>query len=162
MKEENYDFLTPDKRFLDEECVHQPALFFKWSEKASKAELKLGQAKRNLLVVQADVAKEIRKNPSKYGLKENPSEASINSLLPTQPKVRDATDDIETAQYNLNLMYGVVKALEQRKSMLEILEKQEARAYFATPKVSVGEKAEAVDRIRKQIIREKTHKQLEE
>lgn len=126
--------LEIDKYSLDSECVGQPQKFMAWSEKMAEATAERDRADQNLEVVKAQVEQAVRKDPDAFGL-DKVTEGSIKSAVTIHPEVQEANERWIQAKYNASILMSAKDAMEQRRSMLEILIKLFLSGYWADPKV---------------------------
>lgn len=158
----DYDaIISIDKRLLDEECLLQPKLFLKWSNELTHVNSKLKEAKKELKVIAAELAKKMRLNPDLYGLKNNPSEVSINSVMDLQKEYQEQLDMIAVREYDVDMLENVRQALLDRKKELENLVQLHGQQYFSAPKISTDD-AHGILEERKRMARFKTHHKIEE
>lgn len=130
------DFLAIDELRLDQECIKQPQLYFTYAQQAADARRELDECKSVLDVASAELSKEIRKNPTKYGLNDKPTEASINSTISLQKRYREAHDAIVDASHRVAVLGAAVTALEHRKRALTLLVNLKGQEFYSEPKVS--------------------------
>ena len=123
-----------DENALDVEFLEQPALMVKYSTKLAEARLEKDLAKEELDIVKSDLDLDIRDNPENYDLKKV-TEGAITSLILTDEKYIKAQKRFNEANYEVNVLFGVVSAIEARKSALENLVKLHGQQYFAGPSV---------------------------
>ena len=121
-----------DTEQLDLEWVKQPQLYHKYLEEAIFARDARDRAKQRRDVVAAEVGKDIRANPSKYGL-DKATETAITTLIPTAPAYKEAIETYSQACLEADLVQAAVSAIEMRKSALENLVRLHATSYFAGP-----------------------------
>jgi Glu-tRNA(Gln) amidotransferase subunit E-like FAD-binding protein len=131
-KAKDKDLFDIDKFDLDEEWVHQPLLYRKYARMLAKASKAVEKSKGALAEARAETSKRIRKNPVKYGYKKATEEIvkTGHVLLPTYKKTLDA---YIKAKYRFDLLMGIVKMLDHRKSALERLVNLHGQNYFSRP-----------------------------
>lgn len=130
---EDMSILEPDENDLVREWHRQPKLFFEHARMLAKARGDLDRAEAELKVVKAEIDRKIRDNPTKYNLAEKPTEASITSTVFLQRDHKQAQSKVIALQEKVNLLYGLVQALDHRKAALENMVKLHGQSYFATP-----------------------------
>lgn len=129
---------------LEENWRDQSRLYMKWSEKWANAVEERDNKKRGLDLL-------IRDFPDKYGLKANPSEASVKAKVETDEEYIKITKKI-------NFLASVKTAFEHRKQSLEGLTKLFIAGYFTIPNLP-RELKEALKNRAKEAIKEE-RKQL--
>jgi hypothetical protein len=125
--------IDPDK--LDEEWIKQPRLFHKYAKRLADAKDAFARAKSLLEVVMADAAKDIRDNPSKYGITKV-TEGAVEVRVLLHKKVEEARDKMHAAKHRVDVFEAAVSALEHKKRALENLVTLHGQNYFSTPRVS--------------------------
>ena len=126
--------MSIDDSALDVECLEQPKLMMKYTAKSAQVKMERDQAKELLDVVRADMDKEIRTNPDKFGI-EKLTETVVSNTILTTPAYKTAMKNFLEAKYEADVVAGAVAAIEQRKSMLEALIKLHGQSYFAGPSI---------------------------
>jgi len=135
MKESDYELdMEIDADELDVECLNQPALMLKYSTKLAQALQVKDLAKEALDYMKAQIDKSIREDPEKYGLAKITETAVANAIL-EEKQYRDSVSKVTKASFEVNVVQGAVRAVEQRKQMLENLVKLHGQSYFAGPSV---------------------------
>jgi len=125
--------ITIDPDGLDVEWLRQATLMMRYAQLSAKARRTLDLAKERLELVKAQLDSEIRTNPEKYGLTKV-TEGAVASTIITHDKYKDASDALIEAQFQVNITFGVVKAIDGKKEALENLVKLNGQQYFAGPK----------------------------
>ena len=140
----NYeDDIKIDETALDVEWLNQPRLCLKYSQELAEAKKEVDQAKEKLDVIRADLDKEIRNNPKKFGM-EKITEGAIQSNIVIHNLFRTAETRLTEAKYKSEMIRAAVSAIEHRKDALENLVKLYGQQYFAGPKVPRDLSAEAL------------------
>jgi len=147
MKEQDFNFLSPDINRLDEEWILQPKMFHEWAVRLERANQKVERAKASLDIIRADLDNQIRQAPEKYKAPERLTEAFISSTILRQNKYQEGARLLEKAIYKAGICKATVSALNQRKSALENLVVLWSRDYFASPKAKEGTE-QVVDKMR--------------
>lgn len=132
---------------LDKECVRLPSDYLKFAHKAEDAKFEVSEAKAALDVVEADLSKEIRGDPEKYGI-ENVTEKAITAAITSHSKYRAAQRELNNAQHRSGLAQAAVWAMEHKKRALSLLVDLHGMGYFASPRFSRKGK-EAVEEMSK-------------
>ena len=131
-KAKDKDLFDIDKYDLDGEWVNQPLMYRKYARMLAKASRDVEKSKGALAEAKAEASKRLRKNPVKYGYKKSTEEIikTGHVLLPTYKR---ALDVYIKAKYRFDLLMGIVKMLDHRKSALERLVNLHGQSYFARP-----------------------------
>jgi len=159
----NYeDDIKIDETALDVEWLNQPRLCLKYSQELAEAKKEVDQAKEKLDVIRADLDKEIRNNPKKFGMEkitegaiqsnivihdltlDSPLCNFIQSNIVIHDLFRTAETRLTEAKYKSEMIRAAVSAIEHRKDALENLVKLYGQQYFAGPKVPRDLSAEAL------------------
>lgn len=119
---------------LDLEWLDQPSLMMKYALEAANARKILDRAKDKLDIIVAQLDREIRLKPSKFGL-DKITEAVVEHTILLQPKRQEASEAVIKAKYESDMAYAAVKSIEARKDALENLVRLHGQQYFAGPKV---------------------------
>jgi len=135
MSEENYkEDVAIDPDALDVACLNQATLMFNYSQKVAEARRLMDKAKFKIDIVRAECIAEIRKDPQAFGM-DKFTEKGAETLVETLEDVQNINDDYLSLRYDYDVLSAAVKALEQRKSMLEKLVTLHGASYFAGPSV---------------------------
>lgn len=130
--------LRIDLEALDETCLTQSEIFWKWSERARMARSWMERREQALEIVKAEVEGKIRKNPSKYGVEPGPrggvTEGAISNAISLNKVVRKATLRYLNARNDSQMFTNAVSALDYKKRSLEGLITLHGQQYFAGPK----------------------------
>lgn len=124
--------ITIDETALDVEWLNQPKLMMRYGKLSAKAELSVSVAKQNLEVTKAELDKEIRSNPEKFGIEKMTETAVANTII-SNPEYKDAMETYNTAVYELSMAKAAVRAFEHKKEALENLVRLFGQQYFAGP-----------------------------
>lgn len=126
--------LAIDNTQLDREWAKQPKLYHEYATQSAEVRRVLDEKEAEFKVAKAEVDKRIRTNPTKYGLSEKPTEASIASTILLQKKYLKAQNEVILAQYDVNIIDAMVRSLDHKKSALENMVRLHGQDYFSTPK----------------------------
>ena len=126
--------LRIDETALDVEWLDQAMLFMRYARHAAEARKTFDETKQELDIVRAEIDKDIRENPDKYGL-EKVTEGAIQSTLLTNKKYWAANQKVLDAKYEFDMASNAVSAFNMRKEALENLVKLNGQQYFAGPQV---------------------------
>ena len=121
-----------DENMLDVELLGQASLMSKYSRMLAEAIRDRDIAKESVELMKAEINLDIRKDPLKYKL-EKVTDNSVAAAILMEQDFQDAQNEYNEANYQYNVMLGVVKATEHRKSALENLVKLNGQNYFAGP-----------------------------
>jgi len=123
-----------DESALDVEWLKQPSLMYTYSKNLARRRKELDEAKQNLDVAKAEADKEIRTNPTKFGL-EKTTDAVVTNAILIHPDYKEAYTTYLEAKFEVDIAQSAVNAFEQRKAALENLVRLHGQQYFAGPKV---------------------------
>lgn len=119
-----------DKFNLHLSAEDQPGLYAYWAEKAADAR-KLSEGLENKLKLEeATVATRLR------GTLEKVTEGKIAEGVATDPGVIALKEDLVQADHERNLAEAAVRALDHRKSMIEVLSRLWTASYYGDPKTN--------------------------
>lgn len=131
----NYeDDIRIDESQLEMEWLEQPTLMFKYAKLVADFRRKFDLAKEELDLVKADLDKEVRTNPDKFGI-EKITETVVSNTIIALKKYRDTNEKLLNAKYDLDVAQAAVVSISQRKDALENLVRLHGQQYFAGPKV---------------------------
>jgi hypothetical protein len=125
--------ITIDQAALDQEWLRQPSLFGDYAEAKAEAEKAADEAKEYRDLIEARLDKEVRSNPSAFGL-DKVTDKAIGVVVSTHPDFQKAVAALIQARYELALISGALEALRHRKSALENLVVLHGQNYFSTPR----------------------------
>src|SRR5690349_13171684 len=112
MKEANYFEL--DKNVLDEEWVLQPKLYHEAATRLADARRDWEYAKTQAEIASAEVAKEVRDYPLKYGL-EKVTEPAVKEAITLSKRAREAELAVVEAKHAQDICQAEVDTLDHRK-----------------------------------------------
>ncbi len=131
---EEEDFYGIDLDRLEEECVRQPELIYKAVMELAQARKDLEQAKVDLELTGAELDRDIRRNPARFGL-EKVTETVVEKTVTWQVQYQNAQRTLLDAKHAVDVLQAAVTALEHRKKSVELSVQLWAMAYFGEPKV---------------------------
>ncbi len=136
MADENDSILAIDKDRLDVEWLNQPLNFYKFSKRLAKKRALADEAKGNLDLVEAEVDKDIRANPRKYGFGKDDrvTESAISAAKKESEEYQAALKQLNEAKYEVDLAFAMVTAMSHKKDALENLVRLHGQDYFASPR----------------------------
>lgn len=125
--------LEIDLNNLHGEWLKQPVLYSQYAEAAAEASRQKDDTRNKLEVIRAQLDLEIRSNPGKFELGKV-TEAAVANVVLLQREYQEALGKYYQAKYELEILNGVVKAFDQKKTALENEVRLWAGQYFAGPK----------------------------
>ena len=123
-----------DEDALDIEWLNQPRLMLKYSKISAEAKMEMLLRKENLDLVKADLDKEIRSDPEKFGVVKI-TETAVSNTIISHKLYKEANTAYLQAQYEADIAKGAVSAVEHKKDALENLVRLFGQNYFAGPQV---------------------------
>lgn len=123
-----------DEDALELELLEQPSLVAKYSRLLAEAKRDRDLLRENLDLVKAEINLDIRDNPTKYKL-EKLTVDSVNACILMEDDFKKAQKDLNDSSFEVNVLTGVISAIDHRKSALENLVKLFGMDYFAGPAV---------------------------
>lgn len=133
-KEEFEQDIEVDPLQLDVQAALQGENFFKWAERSAKARKKVNDLELDLKIIKSELSDKLRRNPSKYGM-DKATEVGIQNAIRLIPRYREANEALIAAKLESELLDVAVKAMEQKKRMIEVLITLHGQSYFAGPSV---------------------------
>lgn len=125
--------LSIDRLRLDEEWLTHSEMVYAAAKKAADAQFSLDQAKAAFERECAELAKDMREDGPKYGLKDNPSEKSIDSAMPLEPGYKAGQRALNEAKHQLALANSLVNSFEHRKRALSLYTELHLKQWRADP-----------------------------
>lgn len=150
-----------DETALDVEWLEQPSLMMKYARTSSHARMILDQKKEALELVKAELDREIRTNPSRFGI-EKVTEAVVTAAIISHADYKEASDALISAKFESDIAQGALKAFDARKDALENLVKLHGMQYFAGPKMprDLSQERERIQRDVNKSIAQKMRKRI--
>jgi len=130
---------------LDVEWLEQPKLMMKYTKKLAELREKRDLIKEELDLTKAELDREIRESPADFKLEKINNDVVANTIL-TVEDYQKGSRKLIRANYEVNVMMGIVQAVEQRKQALENLVRLHGQQYFAGPTVPRDLKEEMENR----------------
>ena len=142
-----------DRNHLDDECVKLPSDYLRFAFLSAEAKRDVAEAKATLEVVQAEVGKDIRMRPDRYGI-EKVTEAALQGIVITTKRYKEAQAAYFRAQHDAEICQAVVWALEHKKRALTLLVDLHGMGYFSDvrPRTPEG-RDEAKEMVRRRVRR---------
>ncbi len=123
-----------DENELEVELLEQPSLMARYSRLLAEAKRDRDLAKENLDLVKAEINMDIRDNPENYKL-EKVTESAIAACVLMEDDFKNAQKQLHEAEFEVNVLQGVLNAIDHRKSALENLVRLYGLNYFAGPSI---------------------------
>ena len=121
-----------DEQALDVEWLEQPRITLQYAKWVADMERKKDRAKERVEVVKAELDKDIRSNPNKYGLAKI-TEGAVQNTIILQPEYREAQEAYIEAKHESDIAKAAMRAVDTKKATLENLVKLFGLSYFAGP-----------------------------
>lgn len=132
-----------DENALDKEWVLLPKTYYEWALKLADARLTYAEKKAMVEVVEADVDKLIRTDPSKYGV-EKVTESLMAKLVATHSQTENAVRELNQAKHQMDILQAAMDAFECKKKALESLVFLQGMNYHSAPKAKGPQASEAI------------------
>jgi hypothetical protein len=125
--------LKLDVTELDRATLDQPALYGEWAQKWAEAVFERDKLKEQISAMKALVDEDIRSRPRDYGweLEKNPTETWVANQAILHKDVKELSDKLLEAQYNVNMMTVAKEALDHRMNSLRIMTELYKGNYFS-------------------------------
>ena len=130
-----------DVRDLDRAALDQTIIFKKWAEKWASAVYERDKVKDKIKAKRADLAKQIRANPDKFGGQDGKkiSESWLNSMLDYHDNILSLEEELTNAQYNMSMMQIAKEDCEQRsRSINQLIDLYKGQYFAASSRGSVS------------------------
>jgi acetoin utilization deacetylase AcuC-like enzyme len=150
MVEETMSDFAIDKNRLDEECIKQPELMSHYGRKLALAKKSLTEIMEAFEAYKTKMSSRIRDEPGKYKVYKV-TEGAVTTALKNQEKYREFANRVEEAQYELDLAWSDIHAIQSKQQSLTDLVKLHGQNYFS----EVATTKEGVDSILKDKARRK-------
>ena len=119
-----------DKLNLHVAAEEQPGLYAHWAERSADARKRAEGLENKLKLEEATVATRLR------GTLEKVTEGKIAEGVATDPEVIRLKEELVEADHERNLAEAAVRALDHRKSMIEVLARLWTASYYGDPKTN--------------------------
>ena len=126
--------ITIDPDALDTEWLQQPRLMLKYCKISAQQEMEYELAKENLDLIKADLDKDIRSDPEKFGITKL-TETAVSNTIISHALYKEASKAVIQRKYEWGVSKGAVKSLDHKKDALENLVSLFGKQYFAGPKI---------------------------
>ncbi len=128
------DLFNLDENLLDKEWINQVAHFFKYARKLARARKGHEEAKADLAVTEAELARDIRASPEAFQLPPKPpANDVVEKTILLRVEHTRARDAVIIAKHRVDVLQAYVDALDHRKKALENLVHLRAMNYFSEP-----------------------------
>jgi capsule polysaccharide export protein KpsE/RkpR len=131
-KKEDNSILKIDLLNLEEEWANQPELYKEWADQLALARKEHEEAKAALEVAKAEASNDIRKHPKAFDL-DKVTEKAIELLYPSHEDYMAAQQKVIDAKYAMDMLQGMVTALDHRKKALEKEVDLHGQGYYSVP-----------------------------
>lgn len=136
MSEANGERVRPiteiDPLKLDEEWINQPKKVEKYARRLTEAKFDLAEAKAQLDATAAELAFKIRSKPTRYGM-DKVTDQKVKDAIILQDEYQEALRNYNGLRKTVDLLEGIMTALEHRKKALENLVYLHGQSYFSAP-----------------------------
>lgn len=159
--------LPIDQFALEKECREQPIFYQEVGEIYAEVRKEAKKVKSNFGHVKAELERNIRSEPAKYGISKI-TESAIQAAIVLQTEYANAETELFDAEEVADNLSVLLESAAQRKSMLRELVSLFVRSYYAD--VSLGKEAKEVGEVsdsqivaaRKSSAAERAREQVEE
>jgi len=124
------DIQKVDKFRLDEEWEEQPKLYLDHSDQLATAQHTLDVYEADLELVMAELDRDIRREPDKFGI-EKITETVVKNAVILSKQYQSANRKVIEARFRVNQLKGVLTGLDHRKKALEGLVYLHSAGYYA-------------------------------
>jgi hypothetical protein len=124
--------LAIDQYNLSEEWLDQALKYAEWAEEAVDASFEYDKAKEKFELTRAEIEKEIREDPGRFGLIKATEGAITNAIL-NDPRYQESSSMLLETKRNWKIMEIAREAFEHRKKALEKLTDLYLNKYYAEP-----------------------------
>jgi hypothetical protein len=124
---------------LEENAAEQVTMIRAATRQLAGLRRKHAEAKNAQELIEAQLKRAIRSNPSVYGVKDGKiTEGAVTETMIVSPKYQEAVKAVIAAKYDVDLCEGLIQSLEHRKRMIEKEVDLWQHSYFAKPNVSAN------------------------
>lgn len=131
-----------DESALDLEWLDQPQLFMKYASHSAEKSMELDLAKEALDLEKAELDRQIREDPERFGIPGKLTETIVTNTIITQPGYKKALKKVNEARFEYEISRAAVSAMHTKKDALENLVRLHGMQYFAGPRMPRDIKAE--------------------
>lgn len=133
---EEQDFLEIDPLALDTAWLKQPGKYASVARMLAEARAELDACKNAMTVVEAEVAQKVRTNPTRYNI-DKVTEKAVSDAVLVHSRMKQAQKEFFEAKHEVDLLAGLLQALEHRKDALNAITKLWLAEYFGSGPGSV-------------------------
>ncbi len=144
---------------LDLEWLRQPELIWKYSKELAEAQFELDKLDEKISVITAEKELAIRTSPEKFGL-EKVTEGALKTVLQSDKELAGLRDTFNEKKFEINILSGALKALDNKKKALENLVVLHGQNYFAGPSTPLDINRESIRQNNKEIAMEKIKEKI--
>lgn len=133
--------MTLDVQDLDRAALDQPRIFEKWGKEWADALHERDVVKDKIKAKRAELAKQIRKDPEKFGAQDGRKIAEnwLNSVIDYHDDTLALEKELTEAQYVVNMMQIAKDDCEQRsRSINQLVELYKGNYYSASSRGSIS------------------------
>ncbi len=131
------EFFRIDQHRLDEAWTNLAPTFYEYSVKLADAREEHERAKARLDVVEAELDRDIRRNPIEYGV-EKITETVVKQTIILSKKYQRANEEVIIARHDMAICEACVDALDHKKKGLESMVYLHSQGYYAEPRPPKG------------------------
>jgi len=124
-----------DDTCLDIEILDQPELVLKYTQLCEDAKKEVDEEKEELDLLAAQIDYEVRSDPKKFGIEIKLTETVVLNTIKQAEEWQAKNKIYLTSRHTYGILKGAIKAVEHRKTSLELLVKLYNSNYFAGPSV---------------------------
>lgn len=142
---------------LEEVAEESSTIYLYWSEQAAEKRAEVSKVKERVALMEAETDSQIRATADK-----KPTEAEIKNRVLSNPEIIAQKEKQITLQKEYDILTGVLRALEFKKSSIEDLVRLYLAGYYSDPKrtSSIGTGAiETLAEAQSQQLRRRTNNQ---
>ena len=140
-------FFRIDQNRLDAEWLKQPQLYYEYAVILADAKEALGRARAKREVVVAEIDKDVRLRPEKYGV-EKITEGVVEKTVILQERYQVANKGVIGAKHDVDIAQAAVDTLDHRKRALQDLVQLRMANYFSEPRMKGGKEQMDEERMR--------------
>lgn len=126
---QDFSFFVIDPDRLDEEWVNHVRVYFEQASRLADLRAEADRAKANLEVVDAELDREIRLDPQRFGL-DKVTEGAVEKTIILQKKHRLAVERSIQARHDQAIGEASVHGLDHKKRALEKLVELRLASYY--------------------------------
>lgn len=114
---------------LEEVAEESSTIYLYWSEQAAEKRAELSKVKERIALMEAETDSQIRATADK-----KPTEAEIKNRVLSNPEIQKQKEKQIALQKEYDILTGVLRALEFKKSSIEDLVRLYLAGYYSDPK----------------------------